>query len=56
MLAPKRRKYRKEQNGRNTGVATRGNRHKSLYNPILAYVPYCCMSCNLCGVLVSPFG
>ncbi len=25
MLQPKRRKYRKEQKGRNTGVATRGN-------------------------------
>ncbi|NDE27719.1 MAG: 50S ribosomal protein L16, partial [Burkholderiaceae bacterium] len=25
MLQPKRRKYRKEQKGRNTGVATRGS-------------------------------
>ncbi|MDO7164997.1 50S ribosomal protein L16, partial [Acinetobacter baumannii] len=25
MLQPKRRKYRKEQKGRNTGIATRGN-------------------------------
>jgi len=26
MLQPNRRKYRKEQKGRNTGIATRGNK------------------------------